>query len=111
MAKGLGNDVLADRYQLPAQVQVVDRSAVMLGIDDGDGSFGQARQVLSAADLGERAVLVEEAFQRHRIGDLPALDQLADSREDPAVHGIAEMLGREELGDAAVGGIVDEDGA
>ncbi len=49
-------------------------------------------KILRPADLGQRAVLIEQILQRHRIGDLAASQQLADRREDAAMHSIAEML-------------------
>ncbi len=42
-------------------------------------------QVLRAADLGQRAVLIEQVLQRDRVGDLAALHQLADRLIDAAV--------------------------
>ena len=90
-------------------MQVEDRAAVILGIDDGDDRGREPREVGRAADLGERAVLVEQRLERHRVGDLAALDELGDRGEDAAVHGLGEMLGPEKLGDAVEGGVVDED--
>ena len=55
---------------------------------------GQLRQILRAADLGQRAVLVEQVLQRDRVGDLAALDQLADRLVDAAVQRVGEMLRR-----------------
>ena len=68
---------------------------------------GEPGEVLRAADLGQRAVLVEQVLQRDRVGDLAAVDQLADRRVDAAVHGVGEMLGPQEVGDPAVRGVVD----
>ena len=48
-------------------------------------------------------------LQGDRVGDLAALDQLGRSGVDPAVHGIAEMLGQEKFGNPAVGRVVDQD--
>ena len=51
--------LLAEIDQLAAQEQVVDRVAVVLGIDDGDDGGGEPRQILRAAELDERRILVE----------------------------------------------------
>ena len=108
--EGLVDDVLAEVDQLAAQEQVVDRVAVVLGIDDGDDG-GQPRQILRAADLGQRAILVEQVLQGDRVGDLAALDQLADGLVDAPVDGIGEMLGPQELVDLVEGQVVGEDRA
>jgi hypothetical protein len=50
--------VLADADELAAEEEVVDGAPVVLGVDDGDDRGGELDQVLGAADLGERAVLV-----------------------------------------------------
>ena len=63
--------------------------------------WAKPREVLRAADLGQGAVLVEQVLQGDRIGDLAALDQLADRLIDPPVHGVAEMLRQQELGNPA----------
>ena len=107
---GVVDDVFAESDQLAPQVQIVNCPAVILRVDDRDRGAGQARQVLRSADLGQRSVLIEKILQGHRVGDLPALDQLADRGEDPAVHRIAEMLGLKELGDPEIGRVVDQDG-
>ncbi len=92
-------------------MKVVERAAIAFGVDDRDRRGREPREVLRPADLGERAVLVEQVFQRDRAGHLAAVDQLADRVVDAAVHRIGEVLGREEIGDAAVGRVVDEDRA
>ena len=74
-------------------------------------AVGEPGQILRAADLCQRAVLVEQVLQRHRVGDLPALDQLADRGVDAAVHGVAEMLGLEEFRHSGIGRVVDQDRA
>jgi hypothetical protein len=109
VAERLSHDVLADRDQLASQMQVVDRAAVMLGIDDRHRRFGEPRQILRAADLGKGAVLVEQILQRDRVGDLAAFDEPADRGIDAAVDGVAEMLRHQELGDPRMRRVVDED--
>ncbi len=68
-------------------------------------------QILRAADLGQRTVLVEQILQRHRVGDLPALDQFADRRIDTGVHSVAEMLRLQEFRHPGIGRVVDQQGA
>jgi hypothetical protein len=53
--------------------------------------------------------LVEQILQRDRVGDLAAFDGAADRGIDPAMDGVAEMLGSEELGDPRMRRVVDED--
>ncbi len=104
----LVDDVLADGDQLAPQIEVVDRAPVMLGIDDRDGRVDEVREVLRAADVGQRPVLIEQVFQRDRVGDQAALDQLADRGVDTAVHRVAEMLLQQELGNPVIGRVVDQ---
>ena len=108
---GIVDHVLADRDELAAEVEVVDGTAVVLGVDDGDDRGGELDQVLGAADLGQPAVLVEHRLQSDRVGDLAALDQLADGGEDPAMDRVGEVVGAEEVADPLIGGIVDQEGA
>jgi hypothetical protein len=60
---------------------------------------------------GQRAVLIEQVFQRGSVGDLAAFQELGDRGVDPAVHRVGKMLRREELADPAIGRIVDQDRA
>ena len=105
---GVVDHVLADIDQLPAQVEIMDRAAVIGGVDDGDHRGRQPPEILGAADLGERAVLIEQILERDRIGDLAALDQLGDGGEDAAMNRLGEVLGQQEVGDAVKGGVVDQ---
>ena len=81
VAVGLGNDVLAHADQLAPEIGVVDRAAVILGIDDRDDRGGEADEILGTTSVGELRIPVEQGFQRHRIGDLPALDHAAAGGE------------------------------
>src|SRR5579864_5795364 len=89
----------------------MDRSSVILGVDDRDHRRREPSQVLRAANLGERAVLVEEVLERDRVGELTTLHQLRDGGKDPTMHTLGEMAGLQELRNAVIGGIVDEDRA
>ena len=107
----LVDDVLTDRDQLAPQIEIVDRAPVMLGVDDRHGRVDEMGEILRAADIGQRPVLVEQVFQRDRVGDQAALDQLADRGVDAPMHRIAEMFLQQELGDPVIGRIVDQHGA
>jgi len=111
VAIGVVDDILADGDELAAQIEVVNGAAIVLGIENGDDRGGQAHEILCAADLGERAVLIEQILERHRIGDLAALDEARDGGEDAAVNGLGEMFGQQKFGDSVEGRIVDENGA
>src|SRR3546814_14451152 len=69
------SDVCSSDLQLAPQRQVMDHLGVVFGIDDGGGGGGEAGEVGRAAGLGEHLVALEIGFQRHRVGDLAALDQ------------------------------------
>src|SRR5256885_8059771 len=91
-------------------MKVVDRPPVMLGINDRDGALGEPREILGAADLLESAGLVKQVLQRDRVGNLATLDEPRDRGVDAAVHRVAEMLRQQELGDAPMRRVVDENG-
>src|SRR6185312_7037611 len=111
VAKGFVDDVLADGDELAAEMEVVDGAAVILGVDNGYHRGGKPREILRPADLLQRAILVEEIFQRDRIGELAALHQLGDRAEDAAMDAFGEMRRFQEFGDAVIGGVVDENRA
>ena len=52
-------DVFTKRNQLSPQMQVEDLATVFLGIEDRDRGLGELAQILSAAHLGERRVLIK----------------------------------------------------
>ena len=110
---GMGgiDHLLADIDQLAAQMEIVDRAPVVLGIDDGDDGAGKPRQILRAAMLDQGRILVEQALQRQSIGDLAALDQLAGGLVDAAVQRVGEMIGPQELVDLVEDQVVGEDRA
>ena len=99
---------LADVDELPAQPGVVDRAAVLAGVDDADHRGEQLRQVGGAADLLQHAGMLELGLQRDRVGELAGLDAAGDRLEDAAVDRIGEVLGGEELRDPLIGAVVGE---
>ena len=99
---------LADVDQLAAQPGVVDRAAVLAGVDDADHGGEQLRQVGGAADLLQHAGMLEFRLQRHRVGELAGFHAADDRLVDAAVDRIGEMLGGEELRDPLVRAVVGE---
>ena len=108
---GVVDHPLAETDELAAQEKIEDGAPVIGGVDDGHRRRRQTGEVLGAADILELGVLVENALERHRVGDLAPFDQLGAGIEDAPVDGIGEMLGLEKLRDPVVGEIVDKDGA
>ena len=109
--EGLVDHGLAEIDELPAQEEVVDGVAVVLGVDDGDDGVLEPRQIFRAAGLDQRRVLVEQIAQGEEVGDLAALDQRAGRLVDAAMHGIGEMLRPQELVDPVEDAVVGEDRA
>ncbi len=56
-------------------------------------------------------ILLEIGFERDRVGQLAAFDQLAASLEDAAVTPIGEMFRAQNIRHALVGGVVIKDRA
>ena len=103
--------VLADADQLPAQRQIVDVAAVVLGVDDGGGGAGEVAEVARAIGIDERRVAVERRLQGQRRRDLAAFDEGEDRLVDAPVNRLAEMLGLQERGNAIRRLVVDQHGA
>ncbi len=103
---------LADEDEVAPDGEIVDRPAVVLGIDDG-GRFGcEAGEILRhrhAADVD--CGVVHEGLQRHRRGNLAGADELRGNLVDLLVQRVEEVLGLQEVRDAVEGLVVDEDGA
>ena len=108
---GAVDDFLAEVDQLAADREIVDRAAVVPGIDDGDRGAGESGEVLRAADVGQGVVVLEPASQRDRGRDLPALDQLPAGLVDAPVNGLEEMPRLQKFEHAVGRFVVDEDGA
>ena len=68
-------------------------------------------EVADTAGLGQQFGLFEMVLQRHRIGDLAALDQSLAALEDPAMLCEGEMIGLQVIRNPLEGVIVDEYGA
>ena len=90
---GIVHDIFAQRYQCAAQVQFVNRAAVIFDVDHADDVSGQIGEILAAADAGEILVFFEIAFEGDRACVLPALYELDDRVKNTAMHGVVEMLG------------------
>ena len=103
--------VLADLDQLAPDREVVDRAAVVGGVDDG-GRFGrEAREVLRDRHAGDIDVGRQEGLQRHRRGELAGADQAARDVVDLLMDRLEEMLRLEKIGDAIKRLVIDEDRA
>ena len=108
---GLVDDVLAEGDELAPEVEVVDRAGVILGVDDGHRRADKAREILGAADVAERLVVLEIVLESDRVGELAALDELEDGLVDAAVDGLEEMFGPQEPRDDMGLLVVDQQGA
>ena len=110
-AEGAVDHALAEIDELAAQIEVVHRLAERRGIDHVHRRRRQAGEVGGTAGRLHVLVLLDVGLQRDGAHDLAALDQPRQRIEQLAVQGIGEVLGPQELGDALVGGVVDQDGA
>ena len=64
---------LADVDQLPPDPGIMDRAAILAGIDDADHRGEQLRKIGGAAHLFERAGMLELGLQRDRVGEFARL--------------------------------------
>ena len=104
------DDLLADHNEIAANGEIVNRAAIVGGVDDGGGLGGEARQILRHCDAAE-IVVAQKCFQRHDRGDFPRADKLRDDFENPAVQFFGEMFCAEKIRNAVKGVVIDEDGA
>ena len=103
--------VLADGDQRAARREVIDRAAVIAGIDDVDRLGGQPREVVGDGHVADLLVGRQEGLDGHRIGHLAHADELGRHLEDLAVQRLVEMQRLQEVGDAVEGVVVDQDRA
>ena len=69
--------VLADDDQRAADREIVDRAAVVLGVDDGGRFGGEPREILARGHAGDVEVGRQERLERDRARDLAGADQAA----------------------------------
>ena len=103
--------VLGEVDESPAHVQIVDGASIVLGVDDGHRRAREPGEILPAAGLGQRLVVLEVGLERHRVRDLSTLDHVQHGVIDSAVHGQEEVLRLQKGGDQMDGLVVDEKGA
>ena len=103
--------VLADPDQVAAQRHVVDRPAVILGVDDGGGFGGQAGEVLADRHAADVGVGRQEGLQRDGRCDLAHPDQAAGGFEDGLMDRFEEVLRLEKVRNPVERVVVDQDRA
>ena len=86
------------------------RAAVILGVDDGRRLGGEAREILRDRDAAE-ILVAQEGLHGDRGRDLAGLDQARRDLVDAPVQGLEEVRRLEEVRDAVIGVVVDEDRA
>ena len=91
--------------------EVVDRAAVIRGIDDGGRFGGEAGEILARRQSGDVDVGRQERLQRDRRRELAGADQAARDVEDLRMDRLEEMLRLEKIGDAIKRLVIDEDRA
>jgi hypothetical protein len=96
---GIPQDLLTQRDQLAAPIQVIDRTALILGIDDRDHAGGKIGEIFRAADRRKIAVLFEIILQGDRTGQLAALDQFEDCLIQVLMYGTEKMERAQKIAD------------
>ena len=109
--KGDIDHVLADADQVPAQRQVIDAAAIVLGIDDRGGIGGKAQEKLGGRQIGDFGFRRIKGLQCDRRGGLARPDQLADFFINILVRRNEEMERLQKVGHSVIGLVVDENGA
>ena len=109
---GRVDHVLADDDQRAARGEIVDRAAILGGVDDGRGVGGEPAEILRHGHVRvDRLGVLEERLERDRRRRLAGVDQRRERLVDLPVQRIEEMIGRKKARDAVERLVVDEDGA
>jgi hypothetical protein len=95
----LPQDLLTQRDQLAAHIQVIDCAAVILGIADRNHAGGKIGQIYSAPDMLKVAVLLEIIFQGDRPSHQAALGQLDNCLVQALMHGNMKMERAKKIAD------------
>ncbi len=104
--------VLADQDQLPPGSEIMDGVSVFAGIDDGRGAGGEPAKVLRHRRRRiDRLEILKEGLEGDRGCLLARGDQPRGHLKDALVQGVVEMRWLEEIRDAVVRRVADEDGA
>ena len=86
----------------------MDGAAIVLGVDHRHGGARESGEILAAASLLQRFVLLEIVLESHGVGDLPPLDHAEDGVVNAAVHREEEVILQQESADQTGGLVVDE---
>jgi hypothetical protein len=103
---GITQDLLAQRDQLAAHIQVMDRAAVILGIDDRDDASGKIGEIFRTTDMRKVVVLLKIVLQGDRTGHLAALGQLENRLIQALMHRNKEMERAQKITDFFQGVVV-----
>ena len=103
--------ILADRDQIAADRQVVNGTAIVLGVDDRRRLGGKTRQILVDRKPGDVGVDRQERLQRHRRREFVGADKSTGQLENALMDRFEEMLRFEEVGNAVERLVIDEDRA
>ena len=104
MSSPIDDQVAADR-------EVIDRAAVILGVDDRGRLGGKPRQILIDRQAGDVEVRRQKCLQRHRRGGLAGANEPAGEFENALMDRLEEMLRLEEIGNAIERLVIDQNGA
>ena len=108
---GLRDHSGADIDQLATQRQVVDEAGVVDDLRAEGGGIQQVGEVAGAADLGQLAVALEVFAQGDAVGDAAVGDLAVQHFEDGLVGGRVKIAWFQDVGDALVGVVVEQDRA
>ena len=102
--------VLADDDQRSPRREIVDRAAILGGVDDRRGVGGEPAEVLRHGHIRvDRLDVLEERLDRDRRRRLAGVDQRRERLVNAPVQRIEEMIGRQKARHAVERLVVDED--
>ena len=103
--------VFADVDQVAAYRQIIDRAAVILGVDNGRRLGCKPSQILIDRKPGDIEVHRQERLERNGRGQLSGADEPAGELENALMDGFEEVLRHEEIGNPVKRFVIDQDRA
>ncbi len=106
--EGRVDDLLADVDQIAAHREIVDRAAVILGVDDRRGLGGETRQIALNRDAFGQFHAAQKGLERNDGGQLSRADQLSANLIDAPVQLLGKMLRAQEVRHAVERVVVEQ---
>ncbi|MND77396.1 hypothetical protein D3C80_690760 [compost metagenome] len=83
--------VFANANERTARRKIIDRAAIVFGIDDGDCFCRKTRNILEHGQITDLAFIRQEGLHRNRIGHLANTDKICGNFVNTTMQRLEEM--------------------